>query len=69
MNSDQVNQVVQGLTTFHWNNGFAEFCKMIGIEPESLYAREKYGVFSEMMRNIAQFDVESLTKLINHKGS
>lgn len=62
---EKVKLVVQGLNTFHWNNGFIGFCLALNFDHESDYSREKYKTFSELIKNLNQFDVETLTKLIN----
>jgi hypothetical protein len=55
--------VIEALGGFHWRGDYFKFCEVLGFEP-SEYAEEKYSQFQELISNLNNFDLESITKIV-----
>lgn len=61
---DQLRYVVEGIGTYAWNNGFYEFCQLLGFDLSTSYAMGKWEDFQLMVKGVNALDLEKLMKIV-----
>ena len=56
--------IVQGLSTFAWEEGFHTFCQVCHFDPESEYALAKWKDWQDLVKGLNAFDKTKLRALV-----
>ncbi|MDB9315625.1 hypothetical protein PN462_21105 [Spirulina sp. CS-785/01] len=64
MPTEQLEQLLQSLSSVYWNMDYYEFLQRTGFRDDP-YALEKFKTFQQMYQLMTQFDSETLQKLLS----
>ena len=64
-NQELAKSFSQALCTWAWFNDYYRFCEDLNFAPNLEYSENKWGEFQELVKYLGQFDLESLTKIID----
>jgi len=65
MTTDQIIEFKEGIGTAAWRMDLWRFAEIIGSDSSHVYTQEKFKQLSALSKALAQFDAETLTKIIN----
>jgi hypothetical protein len=65
MTADQIIEFKEGIGTAAWRMDLWRFAEIIGSDPSHLYTQDKFKQLSVLNKALAQFDAETLAKIIN----
>lgn len=59
----KIKTIVQSINTLHWKTDYKKFCQVLGLD-DGQYSLEKYQQFENLCKALNNFDIDSLTKLV-----
>jgi len=65
MTTDQIIEFKEGIGTAAWRMDLWRFAEIIGSDSGHVYTQEKFKQLSTLNKALAQFDAETLAKIIN----
>ncbi|MHC5770984.1 MAG: hypothetical protein ACYTXI_36490 [Nostoc sp.] len=64
MSDQEINYLITGICTFHWNADFHKFCEVCNFDPNHAYSKEKWQQWQQFVSSIKAFDQNTLAKLV-----
>jgi hypothetical protein len=69
MTTDQVIEFKEGIGTAAWKMDLWRFAEIIGSDSSHAYTQDKFRQLSALNKALAQFDAETLARIINAEVS